>query len=101
MTLSKVRATSSTSRPQTPLATPSTLVMEFAGPSTRLKSEELEKQLVEKRTKLEQVHEQNVEYLRQVNTLLQEKFNEHCRCEQLQSQNTALAAQVKELQETC
>lgn len=75
--------------------------MEFAGPSTRLKSEELEKQLVEKRTKLEQVHEQNAEYLRQVNTLLQEKFNEHCRCEQLQSQNTALAAQVKELQETC
>jgi hypothetical protein len=60
----RVRATSSTSRPQTPLATSSSLVMEFAGPSTRLKLEELEKQLAERRTKLEQVQEQNAEYLR-------------------------------------
>src|SRR5579872_1923987 len=86
----RVRATSSTSRPQTPIATSSTLVTEFQGQSTQSKVEELEKQLAERRTRLEQVQEQNAEYLRQVNQLLQEKFSEHCRCEQLQSQNTAL-----------
>lgn len=63
----RMSTTSSTSRITTPLTTPSFLVVEFEGPSTRLKLDELERQLAEKHAKLEQIHEQNAEYLQQIN----------------------------------
>lgn len=75
-------------------------MVEFERPSTRLKLDELETQLVEKQAKFEQVQEQNAEYLQQINQMLHEKFGEHRQYDQLHSQNTALTLQVEELQET-
>jgi hypothetical protein len=62
---------------------------------------DLEKQLMEKHVKIEQVQEKNAEYLQQVNKCLQEKFTDHRRIEELQTQNVALNRRIAELQESC
>lgn len=55
-----------------------------------LKIVEFERQLVEKKDKLKQAHEKNVEYLLLVNQLLHEKFGERGQYEQFQVQNASL-----------
>lgn len=65
---------------------------------TNLKIVELQRQLSEKHNKLEQVLDKIVEYLQQVNELLQEKFSDHRRYDQLQIQNASLKQQLEELQ---
>ena len=61
----------------------------------------LEKQLMEKHVRIEQLQEKNAEYLQQVNKSLQEKFVDHRRIEELQTQNAALNTRNAELQESC
>lgn len=64
---------------------------------TQKKTVELEGQLSEKKDKLEQVQEKNVEYLEHVSQLFQDKVNNQHLCEQLQIQNASLKQQLKEL----
>lgn len=55
----------------------------------------LERQLSERKDRLEHVHDESAKYLQQVNQLLQDKFSDHCCCEQIQ--NVALKLQLEEL----
>lgn len=65
---------------------------------TRVKLRELEIQLSEKKDKVVEVQEKSAGYLQQINQLLQDKFNDHRRFEELQAQNTELKRQLEELQ---
>ena len=62
---------------------------------------DLEKQLMDKHVRIEQVQEKNAEYMLQVNKFLHEKFNDHRRIEELLIQNAALNTRISELQESC
>ena len=64
------------------------------------KINDLQKLLMDKQTKIEQVQEKNAEYLQQVNNYLHEKFTDHQRIEELQRQNVALNTRITDLQET-
>jgi hypothetical protein len=66
-----------------------------------MKIVDLKKQLMDKYARIEHVQENNVEYLQQENKCLQEKFTDHRRIEELETENAALTAQIKELQESC
>ena len=65
---------------------------------SRVRMRELEVQLSEKKDKLFEVQEKNAGYLQQINQLLQEKFNDHRRFEELQTQNVQLKHQIEDLQ---
>ena len=64
------------------------------------KIKDLENHLMDKQAKIEQVQENNADYLQHVNNYLQEKFTDHRRIEELQRQNVVLNARISELQES-
>ena len=56
-------------------------------------------QLFEKKIKLVEVQERSATYMQQINQLLQNKFSDHCRYEELQVQNMQLRRELKEFQQ--
>lgn len=59
---------------------------------------DMEKQLVEKKDKLKQFQEENIDSLQQINQLLHDELNDYRWCEQLQLHNTTLKAQIEDQQ---
>ena len=70
--------------------------LEVQTTKVRCKIVELKKQLSNRKGKIEQIQERNVEYLQQINKMLQEKLSDHRKHEQLQTIIVVLKIQLKD-----
>lgn len=85
-------------RPTSP-DSPTMVELEFELGKARLALREVETKLSEKKDKLVEVQEKSAGYLQQINQLLQDKFNDHKRFDELHAQNVELKRQLEELQQ--